>query len=76
MRWRRVLHDGLLAPLGTRGQFERGIVLTLGVSLILQNGAFVIFGPGTSTALACRRAKASASRPARPPSLLAQSQTG
>src|SRR3954471_22826221 len=28
-----VLHDGLLAPLGTRGQFERGIVLTLGVSL-------------------------------------------
>ena len=44
-----VLHDGLLAPLGTRGQFERGIVLTLGVSLILQNGATAVFGPEPKT---------------------------
>ena len=39
-----VFYDGLLRRLGTRGQFERGIVLTLGVSLVLQNGAIVIFG--------------------------------
>jgi branched-chain amino acid transport system permease protein len=44
-----VLHDGLLARLGTRGQFERGIVLTLGVSLILQNGAIAVFGPEPKT---------------------------
>src|SRR3954447_6472422 len=44
-----VFHDGLLARLGTRGQFERGIVLTLGVSLILQNGATVVFGPEPKT---------------------------
>jgi branched-chain amino acid transport system permease protein len=39
-----VFYDGLLRRLGSRGQFERGIVLTLGVSLVLQNGAIVIFG--------------------------------
>ncbi len=44
-----VLHDGLLRRLGGRGQFERGIVLTLGLSLILQNGAFVVFGPEPRT---------------------------
>lgn len=44
-----LFHDGLLARLGTRGQFERGIVLTLGVSLILQNGAIVLFGPEPKT---------------------------
>jgi branched-chain amino acid transport system permease protein len=42
-------HDGLLRRLGTRGQFERGIVLTLGVSLILQNGAIAVFGPEPKT---------------------------
>lgn len=44
-----VFYDGLLRRLGTRGQFERGIVLTLGVSLILQNGAIAIFGPEPKT---------------------------
>lgn len=44
-----ILYDGLLRRLGTRGQFERGIVLTLGVSLILQNGAIVVFGPEPKT---------------------------
>ena len=44
-----VFHDGLLRRLGTRAQFERGIVLTLGVSLILQNGAIVVFGPEPKT---------------------------
>lgn len=42
-------YDGLLRPLGTSGQFERGIVLTLGISLVLQNGAIVIFGPAPKT---------------------------
>jgi len=42
-------YDGLLRRLGTRGQFERGIVLTLGVSLVLQNGAIVVFGPEPKT---------------------------
>jgi branched-chain amino acid transport system permease protein len=44
-----VFYDGLLRRLGTRGQFERGIVLTLGVSLILQNGATVVFGAEPKT---------------------------
>jgi len=44
-----VFYDGLLGRLGPRGQFERGIVLTLGVSLVLQNGAIAIFGPEPRT---------------------------
>ncbi|HEY5295114.1 MAG TPA: branched-chain amino acid ABC transporter permease [Gaiellaceae bacterium] len=44
-----IFYDGLLRRLGPRGQFERGIVLTLGVSLILQNGAIVVFGAGPKT---------------------------
>ena len=44
-----VFYDGLLGRLGHRGQFERGIVLTLGVSLVLQNGAIAIFGPAPRT---------------------------
>jgi branched-chain amino acid transport system permease protein len=44
-----IFYDGLLGRLGTRGQFERGIVLTLGVSLILQNGAIAVFGPEPKT---------------------------
>lgn len=42
-------YDGLLRRLGTREQFERGIVLTLGVALVLQNGAIVVFGPEPKT---------------------------
>jgi branched-chain amino acid transport system permease protein len=44
-----IFYDVLLRWLGTRGQFERGIVLTLGVSLILQNGAIAVFGAGPKT---------------------------
>ncbi|HUZ81515.1 MAG TPA: branched-chain amino acid ABC transporter permease, partial [Gaiellaceae bacterium] len=44
-----IFYDVLLRRLGTRAQFERGIVLTLGVSLILQNGAIIIFGAAPKT---------------------------
>lgn len=44
-----LLYDGLLVHLGDRGQLERGIVLTIGVSLILQNGAIAVFGAAPRT---------------------------
>lgn len=44
-----LFYDGLLRQIGTRGRFERGIVLTVGASLVLQNGATVIFGPAPKT---------------------------
>ena len=41
-----VLQDGLLRRLPRDGAFSRTMLLTLGVAMILQNGAILVFGAG------------------------------